>query len=65
MYVECLLQFLMLNTLMFHWQLKDPAIIDAEDFKHLKQSISPMGLNMEQKYNSLQNSSRSVSFREY
>ena len=60
MYVECLLQYLLLNTLMFHWQylnpasLKDPAIIDVEDFKHLKLSTNPVGLNMEEKYNSLQ-----------
>ena len=45
---------------MFHWQFlnpaspKDPNIIDVEDFKHLKQSINPVGLNIEEKYNSLQ-----------
>ena len=46
--------------MMFYWQylnpasLKDPAINDVEDFKHLEQSMDQVGLNMEEKYNLFQ-----------
>ena len=49
-----------INVLIFHWQylnpasLKDPAINDVEDFKHLEQSMDQVGLNMEEKYNLFQ-----------
>ena len=34
--------------------LKDPAINDVEDFKHLEQSMDQVGLTMEEKYNLFQ-----------
>ena len=34
--------------------LKDPAINDVEDFKHLEQSMDQVGLSMEEKYNLFQ-----------
>ena len=44
----------------FHWQylnpasLKDAAINDVEDFKHLEWSMEQVGVNMEEKYNFFQ-----------